>query len=213
MPAWTASQGDAWQAYTTEKQDSTTGGTVIPAASFTRSVVWFASYPVNAADNNEWIAGANCRSCGYADGQLEFDGFEMDGHQVPFPSGGYASVFQPPGGVVNWIGTYPPHFQGYDSTSGYHTIDQRITHDGTTVYKCMWIDEIFQNCVSAAPGSTHLANNARQNYVYIQIGCNCASGSLSIPQHDVYIKQVQIWDCPSWQTTNCATSNPDPGNY
>jgi hypothetical protein len=92
---------------------------------------------------------------------FEFDGFEINGSgNVP---AGFGSLWHNWWGcnptcdlAPNWNGANPiPHYSGYDGKE-YHTVGMRITGDGTTVVKCMWLDGIFQNCVSGAVGQANI---------------------------------------------------------
>ena len=216
-----ASSVSGYNAYLNELQDAVSNNLTLaqtlPPALFYRSIVWLPTVPTNVYINYEWLTGSQCKNAGCITTGLEFDGFEIDNRQ-----GAYISTWinweGGPSAGSNWQTAAPnlPNYPGgYDPTSGYHTIDMRITTDGNTVYKCMWIDTLFQSCVNASGLSSQVSNIDRQEAIIIEIGCNCNDPGFqfSVPQYNAYVKEFDIWSCPAWQTTNCSTSNPDPGNY
>jgi hypothetical protein len=225
-----------YNAYNSELQDASSSNLpmakTFPVAVFARSVVWLPTFSTDAYLNNEWMTGSQCANAGCATSALEMDGFEIDYRQGNPGGGASGGLSWNPGNqtrcgsaqcliVSNWQGINPPNYGFYDPTSGYHTVDMRITHDGASaIYKCMWLDGTFINCShynvdGGILTTAMIANNSRSQYILFQIGCNCNDPGFqfTVNQYDGFLKQVYVWSCANWQTTSCASSTPDPGNY
>ena len=138
---------------------STGAGVGVPTNNYFEATYWVWSFPVvwtNYGYNwGQWLGGAG-EIPGEVHAYLEIDSDEINENpHVPQGSPRSCTVGDVQrqgrdGGALlvnNWSGTSPPNSPSYDPTTGYHTIGMRTTNDGTTLYKCMWIDGTFENCV------------------------------------------------------------------
>ena len=93
----------------------------------------------------------------------------------------------------------------------YHTIGGLITGDGQTVAAlCSYLDGNFMGC-----GSTNYSGGQPTERFPIIVGegiaCNFNSNDISCMSPssqslDMYIKDIRVWSCPSWQTSMCYTT-------
>jgi hypothetical protein len=101
----------------------------------------------------------------------------------------------------------------------------RITSNGTNnLYKCMWVNDVFSNCISWAPSNApggyyawQLSDTAsRMRFLYSPVGVyNNPGAAQTLPSDMIsWTKSINIWACTNWQTTACSTpSNANPGGY
>jgi hypothetical protein len=173
-------------------------------------------------------------SCTY----LEFDAFEMccgvnDGPGFNSGFGNWATQGSLNGGTctfwgpndgnyvcANWYSSVPPNYDSYNLGTQYLKVGMRTTSDGTSIYKCMWINDVFQNCVSSSSTvggvqSWQMADaHSRQALVESLVGMNNGTGNpVSMPSVVGWIKNLYVWSCSAWQTTACRSSTADPGSY
>ena len=193
-------------------------GITLPTNNYYEAVIWVAPpWPSGDSYASIWGGGGIGGIPSGISNFLEFDAFE----QIPGPTGALSafhnwnpSTCSPQcGGPSNFVGSLPNYPPGnFDATSGYHTIGMRTTSDGTTLYKCMWVDGYFQNCVNVAIGGAGVQafqydDAHRSSYI---LEPTYGSGSTGV---DSYVQHVYIWGCANWQTTACKTSSADPGGY
>jgi hypothetical protein len=161
---------------------------------------------------------------------LEFDAFEVN-HDTN--GGAFASSMGswcPSGNTGlggNWFGQYPPHYtdHGFDFTTQYVKIGQRMTSDGTTINKCMWINDVFQNCIPATVNGSNfqsyqLGDASSRMEMYYSVALFHAPDSRGPPSYVTpaggeigWTKSINVWACSNWKTTACTTSSANPGNY
>jgi hypothetical protein len=212
----------------------------VPTNSYTESTLWVSSWPLNG-DNSHPVY-----SQGHWEG--EFDGspqgpstaynwFEFDANELCCDlgaGGAWASAWgtwsgSHINGSSNWFGSFPPHAAtsgNYRVDQGYVKIGMRITSDGANnIVKCMWINNVFQNCVSWVAGSSggeyftwQLSDtSSRMRFLYSPVGVYNGSNSngQTLPSDMIsWTKSINIWSCSSWKITACSTpGNPDPGGY
>jgi hypothetical protein len=152
---------------------------------------------------------------------FEFDAFEINAGTTPTPgaagqSSNNGSNYQDIG--HNWYGTYPPNYNGYDPRSQYHTVGMRITSDGRYIYKCVWLDNIFQNCLNWDSQNTANMSQSQlsdatsrfQGYFNPVATLNGTTGGGNMV---ALTKSINMWSCANWQTTACHSSTADPGGY
>jgi hypothetical protein len=200
--------------------NGSTQGSNMPTNLYIETVTWIPTFPDTRGTAHYWTGQGVGGSAPYWN-RLEFDSFELGPGPTnvasmisAFHNWNLTTCPSSCGGPANWQGTQPPHASGYNSTSGYHTIGMRLTSDGNTIYKCMWIDGTFQNCVNMAVGSWgieawQLSDSYRQAlYVVPVADSNTSTGTIIS-----YLQHVYVWSCSNWQTTACRTANPDPGGY
>ena len=229
MPATTCLSGQTchFQGMQCCKPTSGSPQFTLPTNFYEEFTVWLPSpLPHNAFTGTFWVTSLGAVSNGNG---LEFDSFEI----AADASGNTA----PGNWISNWInwqsgtacgvpcylpenwngGSAPPHAPGYSPTSGYHNIGMRITSDGSSsMYKCMWLDGVFQNCVSQSVGADLLASqlndtNSRTDGLMTITPYQNTSTNITFVEN---IKSFNIWSCTNWKTTACSTpGNPDPGGY
>jgi hypothetical protein len=120
----------------------------------------------------------------------------------------------------NWSGTCPPNNDSFNLSSQYLKIGARVTTDGTTVFKCMWINDVFQNCIQDTVNGTSLssfqladATSRMQTYLALT-GCLASAGGCpTTSDMNAYTKSFYMWSCSGWKTTACHSSSPDPGGF
>jgi hypothetical protein len=204
-----------------ELYDNTTAqGVKVPTNNYMEATYWVQSFPPTAYSTGPFLGGGGEIPSGEWN-SLEFDAFEIN---TPGPGGQSSNSGSWWSGNTslgsNWFGSYPPNYSGYNPASGYHVIGERITSDGsTTLYKCMWLDGIFQNCIHASVnGSTFVASQlsdatSRMETYFHPVGGPIWNGAQPTTMVS-YTKSFRIWSCANWQTTACSTpGNPDPGGY
>jgi hypothetical protein len=197
-------------------------GITLPTNNYYETLMWVAPPWPSGGDNYAtiWGGGGIGGIPSSITNYLEFDAFE----QIPGPTGALSAIhnwnpsFCSPqcGGPANFVGSLPNYPPGsFDATSGYHRIGMRTTSDGTTLYKCIWVDGYFQNCVTITVGvdvnlqSFQLDDSHRSSYI-LQPSWGSPGGATSL---ESYVQYVNIFGCANWQSTACKTSNPDPGGY
>lgn len=158
---------------------------------------------------------------------LEFDAWEMGGGSCLTDAGVQSSNVHlwgdvtpgtgtggPGGGGIccfpsNWSGAFPPTGNPH-AESNYVKLGERITTDGTTVYKCMWVNGVEQNCQNSNSMHAWQLTDARSRqtiYISLPGGTNLAGPMTG------YIKSFNLWACGNWKTIACATSSANPGGY
>ena len=218
MPPTTVDNANGFELW-----DNNAGQSVmIPTNSYFEVTYWIQSFPAGAYSTGPFTGGEGEIPAAQHN-HLEFDAFEIDTNTV----GGQSSCEHVwlsglAGMACNWYATNPPHFSGYDPTSGYHAIGMRITSDGsTTLYKCMWIDNVFQSCVtgtvSGSPGNFTAAQlsdaSSRMETLFHPAG-GPLRGRTTTTDMVTYTKSLRVWACTNWRTTACSTpGNADPGGY
>jgi hypothetical protein len=204
----------------------TSTGIMAPTNNYAEATIWVALAPTSANISNFWFGGLGEIPSGVHN-YLEFDAFEIDG---TISSGAQSSNSRNYYGGINafpsnWYSSYPPNYSGFDPTAcgigtcispGYHTIGERTTSDGTTLYKCIWVDGIFQSCINVSVGTANLqsfqlGDTSSRMQTYIQFGENAVT-EIASPVV-AYLMNFYMWSCAGWTTTACKTSSADPGGY
>jgi hypothetical protein len=142
-----------------------------------------------------------------AGGIIEYDGIEI--YNPTYTDSAVHNWGAGGAGPSIWFGTAPPHPpSGWDATQ-YHTYGYRVTSDGSTaIYMCAYIDNIAQGCTSVNNATGTQITSGQTNYLLM--GPNTASGSGN--QVTMFVENVHIWSCASWQggAAACRTSSPNP---
>jgi hypothetical protein len=194
-------------------------GIMAPTNNYMEATFMVPQFPRFGYIEGHWLGGAG-EIPSNVHNQLEFDAFEVN---TDLNAGAYASSMgswhagnQTLG--VNWFGTFPPQYGGYNLSTQYLKIGQRMTNDGTTLYKCMWINDVFQNCVSHSVDGGALLDwelgdaKSRMQTYFILTGClQCSTGTTT--DMLAYAKSFYLWSCSDWQTIACRTNSADPGGY
>lgn len=109
----------------------------------------------------------------------------------------------------NWSGSFPPTGNPHVE-SNYVKLGERITTDGTTVYKCMWVNDVEQNCQNSSSMHAWQLTDAhsRQELIISVVGGTDFTGPMT-----GYIKSFNVWACGNWKTIACRTSSANPGGY
>jgi hypothetical protein len=196
-------------------------GIMAPTNNYMEATFIVPQFPTHGYIESIWLGGAGEIPSGVHN-YLEFDAFEVN---TNISAGAYASgagSWSNGHGDLgaNWFGTFPPNYGSNNVTTQYLKVGQRITSDGTTFYKCLWINDVFQNCINGTPnGTTFLdwqlgdARSRMQTY-FILTGCiqsGCSPGTAT--EMVAYAKSFYLWSCTNWQSTACRTDSADPGGY
>jgi hypothetical protein len=198
----------------------TSTGTMVPTNNYMEATFIVPQFPHGGFIQAHWLGGAGQIPNGLHN-YLEFDAFEVN---TDLNQGAYASVGRSWSGAghpsfigSNWYGTFPPHYDSYNLSTQYLKIGERITNDGTTLYKCMWINDVFQNCVSFTVDGSNLfssqlsdATSRMQTYFALT---GAGFGNVTTSDMVAYAKSFYLWSCTNWQTTACRTGSADPGGY
>jgi hypothetical protein len=194
-------------------------GIMAPTNNYMEATYIVTQFPQFGYSEGAWLGGAGEIPSGVHN-YLEFDAFEVNNN---LNAGAYASVGRTWLNTQdfigsNWSGTFPPNYDSYNLSTQYLKIGQRITSDGATLYKCMWINDVFQNCVHSIPnGSTFTTaqlgdTTSRMQTYFILTGClQCNTGTTA--NMVAYAKNFYLWSCSNWQTIACKTVTADPGGY
>jgi hypothetical protein len=196
-------------------------GIMAPTDNYMEATFSVPQFPSKGYIQGHWLGGAGEIPNGVHN-YLEADAFEVNTNLF---SGAYASGF---GSWYNghfdlgnnWSGTFPPNYGSDNLSTQYLKIGERLTSDGTTIYKCMWINDVFQNCINHAVDGTNLnsiqlsdAHSRFQTYLALT-GCLSGAGGCPTTSNMVaYTKSFFMWSCSGWQTTACHSSSADPGGY
>jgi len=199
-------------------------GILVPTNTYSEATYKVASFPNLGYSQGHWQGGAGEVSDTIYN-HLEFDANEIN---TNIAAGAYTSGMQgwgglqftcgPAGSCSNWYGTFPPNYDSFNITTQYLKIGQRTTSDGTSLYKCMWINDVFQNCVYTDP--SHVSSGSltaalsdatsRMQAYFVLVGSYDPS---FVGTMIAYAKSYNIWACANWSTTACKSSSANPGNY
>lgn len=204
-----------------ELYDSGTGqGVKVPTNNYVEVTYWVPAFPSTAFSAGLFLGGAG-EITPAEHNYLEFDLFEIN---TPTAGGQSACTHSWADGTTaigcNWYGSNPPNYSGYDPRSGYHVVAERTTSDGsTTLYRCMWLDSIFQNCIhGTVSGNAILADKLSDARSRMETYYHPAGGPLfgrtTTTDMVTYTTSLRVWACANWQATACSTpGNPDPGGF
>jgi hypothetical protein len=106
-----------------------------------------------------------------------------------------------PGSFI-WLGQGSPGLPNNFDANQYHTFAIRSTSDGNTLSDCAYIDNVLQSCVPVPGGLTSIEANAREVLI-LQNACDYWNGPCNTGLQHMYVKNVRVWSCANWQTTQC----------
>jgi hypothetical protein len=174
---------------------------------------------------NTWgEGGIHDQDCGCA---IEWDVMEISGG---LPNRSDSAVHNwGAGGQGAWI-LYP--WENFAPSTNfvptqYNVYGLLVTYDADTQQAegCTYINDVFQKCASLPGGVTSAeASTVGRQFLVIQNACdwwNEPNGQCTPTaglKQDLLIREVRVWSCSSWQTTQCsgplvtapATANPPP---
>lgn len=124
-------------------------------------------------------------------GSQEFDFDELYGSTV----NGYGDAGA---AGYTWTSGYPPGNMNVPSgwsPNTYHKYGSLMTTNGSAMYACSWIDDVFQSCVQ--PG---VQDNP--NWLIMWVGGSGVNAT-QLPTTNLYVQYIRVWTCANWQTTKC----------
>lgn len=195
-------------------------GIMAPTNNYMEATYIVPQFPHSGYIMGPWLGGAGEIPSGVHN-NLEFDAWEINTDINP---GAHASCMGSwyggnQGLGCNWFSTFPPNYDSFNPTTQYLKVAQRMTSDGNTIFKCMWINDAFQNCISATVNGGSLqsfsltdSRSRMQTYFDLTGGLQLDPGGTTSTMH-AYTKSFNMWACSGWQTLACNTSAADPGGY
>jgi hypothetical protein len=99
----------------------------------------------------------------------------------------------------------------YVDYTQYHKFGVLVTSDlKTNIAKCLFMDDVLQGCQHVTPNDPAAYRTDRSkflNFVVLWLGNNGGTnGAEAVNPVDVYVKNITIWECPTYLTTNCTGS-------
>jgi hypothetical protein len=92
----------------------------------------------------------------------------------------------------------------------YHKFGILVTSDlKTNMAKCLFMDDLLQGCQHITPSDPIAYRTDRPiflNFVVLWLGTFGRHIIETVNPVDVYVKNITIWDCPTYLTTNCTGS-------
>ena len=107
------------------------------------------------------------------------------------------------GGIIDWggSGNGPVTWTTLDVTS-YHKIGVLITSDeSTNIYKCTFVDDVFQGCVNMALTAVNYSQH--DNELSLAYLGTFSSSVAPINPIRGWYQYARVWTCSNWQTQTC----------